>query len=154
MTFRFIEDLDNKKVYVQIENLNNLTTQSIRKGFFALGKDLKITANREILRKPKSGRTYILRTRNGARRRHVASAPGETHANLSGKLRRSLSWQVSGSTQLEFGYGVGKDAPVYGKFLENGTRRMDPRPSLANAIRETNRNGEVYFKEEFKKLIK
>ena len=60
-------------------------------------------------------------------------------------LRRSLSWRVVGDI-LEFGYGAKNDnAPKYAKFLEFGTRNMEPRPTLDNAITATQRNAETAF---------
>ncbi len=146
MSVSFQEDYRNRVVYAHIDNLANMTDRSIRQGFFQLGRDLKQTANAEILRKPKHGRTYIIRSPSGRKRRHVASAPGETHANITGKLRRSLQWQVHGAKSLEFGFGINNPAPVYGKWIEHGSRRMKPRRSLWNAIEATNRNAERYFK--------
>ena len=149
--FDFKEDFQNRKVYIKIAGLRDMTRRSIRHGFFALGKDLKLTTNKDILRKPKSGRTYIRVDRAGRRRRHVASAPGETHANLTGKTRRSLSWQVYGFKSMEFGYGVsGPPAPDYAEALEFGGKN-EPRPSLQNNINAVNRNSEIYFTERFGK---
>jgi hypothetical protein len=138
---------NNRKVFVQIDRLEERTTRSIRQGWFKLGKDLKQTANKEILKRPKGGRTYIRRTRGGRRRRHVASAAGETHANMTGKLRRSIGWRVSGSKYMEFGYGVarGEFAPDYANAIENGSRTILARPSLRNTINSTQRNAERYF---------
>lgn len=154
MSFKFVEDINNKKVYVKINDLEDLTRQSIRRGFFLLAQNLKRTANTNILKKPKSGRLYIKRNKGGARNRHRASAPGETHANETGKLRRSLGWIVSGSQKMEFGYGVDKPAPDYAKFVEDGTFKMAPRPSLAIAVKQTNRNAELYVSDMFRKLTK
>jgi hypothetical protein len=142
------EDRQNRQVYFRVDQLGPRTAQGIREGFFDLGKDLKAVADKEILRKPKRGRTYLVRGPSGRRRRHVASAPGETHANLSGKLRRSMGWRVQGASSLEFGYGVGYQAapaPDYAAFVEEGTRRMAKRPSLGNAVNATTRNAERYF---------
>ena len=154
MALEFVQDPRNRLVFTKIEQIPELTRRSIRQGWFMLGRDLKQTASKEILRKPKGGRTYIVRTAGGRRRRHVASAPGETHANLSGKARRSLGYQVSGYQSMEFGYGVDKDAPDYVGFLEDGTARMAARPSLLNAINATTRNAENYFNNEFNRLVK
>jgi len=154
MSVQFKEDPKNKVVYAKIENLGKITSRSIRQGFFMLGKDLKRTANKNILSKPKGGKVYIARTRSGRRRRHRASAPGESHANRSGMLRRSLGWKVNGSKSMEFGYGVDKPAPDYGKFVEDGTFKMKPRPSLAIAVKQTNRNSELYVGQMFEKLTR
>lgn len=147
----------NERVFTELGNLMGSTRRSVRQAWFALGKDLKDEANKEIKRKPKSGRVYRVKSRSGRRRRHVASAPGETHANLTGKLRRSLSWQVHGHHSMDFGYGVSTTAakamPRYGPFVEFGTRRMDPRPSINNAINVTQRTAEQEFLANMKREV-
>lgn len=144
----------NATVFIRLLQTGKLTRRAIRQSWFEVGRDLKASANTEILRKPKGGRTYYIRGPSGRRRRHVASAPGETHANLSGRLRRSIGWQVHGWRSMEFGYGVDKPAPVYGKFVENGTGKIKPRPSLGNAVRDIDRNATAYFNRNFKNVIK
>lgn len=146
---RIIPDSNNGRVFIQIRNLTEITERSIRHGFFQMGKDLRKTASDEILRRPKSGRVYVIRTRSGRRRRHVASAPGETHANLSGTLRRSIGWHVTGHRRLEWGYGVDKPAPEYGRAIEHGSSRIQPRPSLRNAMNAIERNATNYFNQSF-----
>jgi HK97 gp10 family phage protein len=144
-------DRMNETVFARIRGGEVATRRSIRRAFFELGKDLKAEANREILRRPKHGRTYIVRGRSGRPRRHVASAPGETHANLSGRLRRSISWKVHGDERMEFGYGVSTTdanaAPEYDLFVEYGTSRMAARPSLRNAIDATQSHVERDFQD-------
>jgi len=124
----------DKRVIEKLIGLDNRTKQGIRQGMFDSGHDLIRTASKEILRKPKSGNVYFIRDKSGRRRRHVASAPGETHANLTGATRRSLSFQIKGTTSFEFGYGVsaGKNAPDYASDLES------TRPSIQNAIASEN----------------
>lgn len=128
----------NKKHLATLARTEKIVRISIRHAWFELGKNLKSEANQEILRRPKSGRVYVVRDPSGRRRRHVASASGETHANLSGRLRRSISWKVHGEDSMVFGYGVsvtGKNkSPRYDEYVEFGTRNMGPRPSLENAI--------------------
>lgn len=144
---KWIEDRRNARVNELLDDATVNIKRTIRQGFFQLGKDLKITANKEILRRPKKGRVYYIRTRGGRSRRHVASAPGETHANITGALRRSIGWVVAGSESLTFGYGVDPrgPAPDRAEWLEFGTTRMKARPSLQNAMKDTERNAEVYF---------
>lgn len=133
------EDRWNGLVYKRVQQTVPKIKQHLRKDMFAYLRDLKTEANREILRKPKSGRTYIIRTPGGRRKRHVASAPGESHANLSGATRRSLSWKVFGWDRAQFGYGVSTNAsnvaPVWAPYLEGGTRNAAARPSIGNAVR-------------------
>jgi HK97 gp10 family phage protein len=146
MSFKFKQDRQNRVVFPKIEDTGKTFRGAIRQTWFSLAVDMKDEANREILRTPKGGRTYLVRRRRGARpRRHVASAPGETHANMFGDLRKSLSWKVSGAHTLEFGYGVTGSAPRYARYVEFGTSRMAERPSLDNAINATQRNAEQHF---------
>ena len=135
-----------ESVFLSLEGIEGGFRKAIRKGFIALGRDLKAEADREILRKPKRGRVYFVRSRSGRPRRHVASAPGETHANLSGDLRRSIQWRTFGD-ELLFGYGIRDNSePLYAPFVEFGTSRMAARPSLANAVNVTQREAEVNFR--------
>ncbi len=131
----------SRRVIEKLIGLDNLTKQGIRQGMFDSGHGLIKNASTEILRKPKSGHTYFIRDKAGRVRRHVASAPGETHANLTGTTRRSLSFKLAGVTSFEFGYGVsgGVEAPDYAEELES------TRPSLQNAIRSENQNMIQHF---------
>ena len=117
--------------------------RSLRQAWFAAGDDLKAEADRAVLANDKKGRLYIIK-RGGRRRKHRASAPGQSHANLSGALRRSIGWKVRGR-DLEFGYGVTRVKVPYASFLEDGTSRMQPRPTLANAVKAMTRNIEQHL---------
>ncbi|MCW8929394.1 MAG: hypothetical protein OQL19_04035 [Gammaproteobacteria bacterium] len=131
-------------VFLKLETVNKATLFATRKAWFKVGKDLKATANREILKKPRQGRLYILRYAGGRKRRHRASRPGEYHANMTGALRRSMQWKVKGF-DLNFGYGVAnKKAPKYAPWVEKGTKRMAARPSLKNAIDANMKNAEQH----------
>ncbi len=139
MSFRVIDAHGNERVFGQIEGLPTITRKAMRRCWYAFGKDLKAEASKEIMRRPKSGRVYLIRTKSGRLRRHVASKPGETHANFSGAMRRSLSWKVTGFDSLEFGFGVSTgphDAPPHTRAIEFG--RLDglieERRSARNAI--------------------
>ncbi len=122
------------KFFRDLEETELKTRRAIRMMWFDLGDDLLKNAQAEILRKPKGGRVYLIRGRGGRVRRHRASAPGETHANLSGALRKAVSWKVHGNGEMTFGYGLNRSSPEYDEFVEFGTRRMDARPSLGNAV--------------------
>ena len=119
---RIVGDFKLKEIQIK-------TRRALRKGMYRIGKDLESTLKRDILKKPKSGRTYIRKTANGRRRRHIASAPGETVANRTGNYRNSVGFKV-GQDKIEFGAGV-----EYAGFLENGTPKMGARPSLKNTIK-------------------
>lgn len=145
-------DPQSRTAIVQIQNLSQLTKEGIEYASYTSAKGLQRSVNAAILQKPKGGRTYIRRDKIG-RRRHVASAPGETHANMTGRLRRSLGFKVD-PQQIEFGYGVNKnDAPEYAEFVELGTRKMKPRPSLLNGIKAERRNFQNNYEREIGKRL-
>lgn len=124
----------NSKEFKEMGNLRFKTRNAIRKSWFIFGKTMELHARKEMLRKPKGGRTYFIETRGGVRK-HVASAPGETHANLSGKLRRATSFKVHGSTRMDFGYNFGmKKSPEYDEEVEKGHDNVKPRPSIENTV--------------------
>lgn len=156
MQFGVREDRNNRLVFKEAETLPTKLQQVFRTGFLSYMGALKKRANREILHGPKTGRIYVIRTATGRRKRHRASAPGETHANRSGRLRRSLSWKVYGWQRAAFGYGVAvkasEAAPRYARFVEHGTRKMEPRPSLANAIEKEEVQG--HFDRAFDKVFR
>jgi len=146
-SFRVKGNTFNKRHFRDLGDAEIKTTRAIRQTWFALGEDLKDRSRAEILRKPKSGQTYFLRLR-GRRVRHVASAPGETHANFTGELRKSIGYKIHGNNEMSFGYGITRDAPDYAEFVEFGTRRMAARPSLENAINYTQGNVQRHFTSE------
>lgn len=132
----------NARVFKQINEIEDRTRRGIRQGFFRLGNDLVRTLSEEVLKKNKRGRTYTRKDRIGRRRRHVASAPGQTPANRTGNYRKNAGYQLRGAEQLEFGI---RDGAPYGIFLEEGTRKMAPRPGLTNAVKANERNARTDF---------
>lgn len=128
----------NARVFRELGEVVLRTNRAIRMMWFDLGDELLNRAQTEILKGRKTGRVYLIRGRSagGATRvrRHRSSAPGETHANLSGELRRAVSWKVHGNGDMSFGYGLTRSSPLYDVFVEFGTSRMGARPSLGNAV--------------------
>lgn len=146
-------DTSSRKAVARIKNLGRLTQSGMEYAAYTSGKQLVRATSQEILRKPKGGRVYIRRDSLGRRRRHVASAPGESIANRTGKTRRSLGFVVS-PNKLEFGYGVNKgDAPSYAEFPEFGTSKMQPRPTLQIGIKSQRRNMQNNFEREIGKRL-
>lgn len=148
-------DRNSRKAIAKIRGLNKLTKAGVEHAAWTSAQGLRRATSKEILRRPKGGRVYKSRTGSGARRRHTSSAAGETHANLSGKLRRSLDFKVS-IKEIEFGYGVTKgNAPDYANFVEFGTPggQMKPRPSLQNGIKSQTRNFQANFRREIGKRL-
>lgn len=125
----------NKRSFESAENIAANTAFGIEKAFYFTGKNLISEFNRQVLSKEKSGRLYIRRTRTGARRKHIASGPGETPANRRGMYRKGIDFNVQGAVQLVFGNSV-----EYAGFLEIGTSRMKARPGLSNTIEASERN--------------
>lgn len=141
---------NNPEVFLELEEMEPRTRRAVRQFWFSMARDMKSASNREILYGRKTGNVYRIKRKDGTFRRHQASAPGEVHANLTGKLRRSLSWQVQGVEHMEFGYGVradggGAQAPVYAKFVQWGTSRMEARPSLEFGIEAAQGNAQQHL---------
>lgn len=156
MPVNIIVGKDNLRVEIQIKEMHMRSAKAMRSAFYMLGKDLKATANRLILDKPKGGRFYRI-SRLGRKFTHKASAGGEAPANLSGRLRRSLDYNVIGSDRMEFGYragsGNGSTGVNYGKWLETGTNKMKERPALTLAVKENEKNAIEHFETELKKEL-
>ena len=60
--------ISNAKAFDKINTIKFRTDKAIRETWFSVGQDLKNEANEEIKRRPKSGRTYIIRSKGGRRR--------------------------------------------------------------------------------------
>lgn len=119
-----IQVLSDKRTH---ENLRFTATRipvefrrGIRRGLHEVGDDNKKFL-RKLLNQPgKHGRWYFIHGKW-----HRASAPYEAPAKLTGNLLRSTDYRVRGSKSVEIG-----DQKLYGKFLELGTVKMQPRPHL------------------------
>ena len=125
----------NKKSIDSLKNITANTNFGVQKALYKSGKDIHATFNQEVLAKNKTGRIYIKRDRLGRKRKHQASASGESPANQTGNYRKSAGFHVNGSNELIFGA-----AAEYAGFLELGTSRMEKRPGLGNAISANERN--------------
>lgn len=119
-----------------LRGLEPRTRFGIEKALWRLGKDIHTEFRKQVIAKDKTGRIYVFRTKSGARRRHRASAPGETPANRTGLYRKKFNFNVARADLLE----VTDDAP-YAGYLEEGTRIMKRRPGLGNAVKATQRDG-------------
>lgn len=121
-----VEKGETGKVLVDVGDIKNKFDKGIRDTFFDQGdKNVKYT-RKEILKRNKSGRLYKIKGRL-----HRASAPGEYPANLSGKLRKGIGYKVRGSNSMEFG-----SKEDYSKYLELGTKNMDPREFIGRTVKE------------------
>ena len=161
-------DFKNKEVLIKTKNMADLTMDGVRKGFYELGKLLKKESVALINKKPKSGRLYSI-VKNGIRTIHQASAPGEAPAVITGRLRASVDFEVSGSNTMTFGAknsvtmrastdvvstgGSTQHVIDYPKYLEDGTMKMAARPFLKPAIENNYRNAEVIFEKQIEKSV-
>lgn len=121
--------------YPAAEGIAARTRFGVEKALWQSGKDIKKEFNKQVLAKDKTGRIYFRRTKGGAKRKHQASAPGQTPANRTGTYRKAFDFVVQGHHQLTIG-----DSAPYAGFLETGTSRMKARPGLQNAIRASERD--------------
>ena len=125
----------NRKTFESAEQLVANTKFGIQKALYRTGKELIGSFNQQVLAKNKTGRLYIRKDSIGRRRRHIASAEGESPANRTGAYRRAVGFRVNGSDELIFG-----NSAEYSGFLELGTSRMKARPGLGNSVQENERN--------------
>lgn len=110
-------------------------TKAIRQGFYISGKQLVADLNKDM-KAPKSGKSYrIYKGVSGKLKKsriHIASAPSETPAIITGKFRKSVDFAVRGNRTLEF--GANENAPDYAKFLEEGTSKMEARKPFERMV--------------------
>jgi len=114
---------DFHRFEIAITSLSSNTQRGIRNGWRKIGQELKEELIAET-RKPKTGKLYRIKGKS-----HRASAPGETAARITGRYGRSASY-IPRQDELEFGV-----SSPYGGYLEYGTKHMEPRPGLQNAIK-------------------
>jgi hypothetical protein len=154
---QFKEDSKNRAAYLKIEKLTHETFRAIRQAYYRIGKNLSRHLNEKMLEKPKHGRTYYFKkakiSKYGpafTRKKHIASAPHEYPANMTGAMRKSRAFIVSGHTQLEFGLKV-----PYAKYIEDGTPggQLVARKPLRRSFEDTKGNARTYFEEEIKKAL-
>ena len=157
MSFSITPAKYNRRMNSLLITLAPATRRGIREGFYGLGFGMKKLAKENILKGPKTGRIYRIRGR-----RHQASAPGESPANLTGNLQRSVGFDVRGSDTMEFGYrvhGRGAGSAAYGRRLELGGTsstgvRIAKRPNLAKVVAGSQAAAARYFETAIRSEIK
>ena len=125
-------DSNSFKFVDSAENIATNTHFGIEKAFWQSGKDITAEFSKQVLAKNKTGRLYVIRGR-----KHRASAPLETPANLTGNYRKSVGFKVNQGTTPQLTIG---NSAEYAGFLELGTSRMIKRRGLRNAIRASERD--------------
>ena len=143
---------NHDRLILAINDIAGSTEKGARQGLYKVGRILKATANKNILEKPKAGKTYFIRRgRSGRRFKHVASAAGESFANKSGAARKTLGFDVRGSSSVEFGFRRNA-ATDYVSILEN--EKQLNRPTLKIAIKQNQRNAVKLLEDEIRKAMK
>lgn len=140
-----IPDPMNRRVELQLRNLDNITVRGTRQAFYQIGRLAIRTINDEVLRKPRRGRVYKYKGR-----KHRASVAGHAFANRSGEARKTRGFDVRGAQELEFGFRQDDDT-IYTKYLEDGTRKMGSRPTVGIASRQTQGRAVTIMEKELKK---
>lgn len=148
MSFEFKADPANRQILIDLGNSSQGVRRGIRQGFWHLARELRKDAQQAITKGPKTGVLY--RPRGGKRRRR-RSAPGEAPANQTGTLRKSVGFEIKGTESMVFGY---RDSAPYGKFLEEGTSKMAPRPNLKTQVDKSEKSAQQHFEREIAKALK
>ena len=142
MTIRIKPIKTTKRVIAAMPREVHKHQQGIENGLHVIGGVVQDRIQQLIKEGPKTGRVYRYRGRD-----HQASAPGEAPANRSGRLAKSVNYNVHGPFQME----VGESAP-YAGYLEDGTGKIKPRPHVFRAITETQGDAVRIFYDEVKKV--
>ena len=134
-----IPDTRNKQIEFQLKNAKVHMLKYIRTALFEIGAENTQLIKKYIYRPPKTGRFYRYYYSPGKFRWHQASAPGESPANRSGKLARSITYNVHGSLEVEL---VSTLDEKYPKYLEDGTPGglIKPRPYFLRAVNAKRRD--------------
>lgn len=110
--------------------------KALRLALNEIGSELVNKIANYIFRPPKTGRIYIFRGR-----KHQASAPGQSPANRTGRLARSIDYKVRSYSEMVFGAKA-----FYGGYLEHGTHnddgswRIQPRPYIIRGFNAVKKN--------------
>lgn len=121
----------NEKYHSKINTARERTChdENIRKALKTHGNEVKKELVTVLTTGSRTGRVYSYR---GSK--HIASAPGEAPASRSGKLAKGFRYKSS-HNQLTVGNVVfSREGAPYSLFLEEGTRKMKPRPFFQNTI--------------------
>jgi len=134
---------DLNKIGKELLNSIKNIPDSITKELVIGANDIRNTIILSMKNTLKTGRSY-----KRGEKKHIASSPGNPPAIDSGELIRSIFYDVR-KTEMEVEVGNLAGAP-YGRFLEEGTEKMEARPWLAPAVDECkkgiiNKVGETAF---------
>lgn len=107
------------------------------------GRSLQRYARNLLTDEPKAGRIYNFPSLGISN--HLASAPGQAPANLTGELRRSIKYSLLGKVDIAFGSTV-----PYGRILEKGGingrgHYIAPRPYLSRTFKDIRVAAIIYY---------
>lgn len=153
MSITFTLTPRTKSAVLQAKNLGKISQKSLKNALFKIGNYFKEYAEKDLLYKPKSGKKYKVKI-DGVIMAHTASKAGEPPANMTGRLKNSLAFNVTGSNEIRFGAGGEDSGVIYAKFLELGTKKMAKRPFLVKSINDNARNVVVTIQSELQKELK
>lgn len=88
--------------------------------------DVLVEQSKENMDEISNGRVYVIGGKT-----HIASKAGDSPNNLSGELKNTIRYDISGNI-LEF--GAGNETINYAKYLEKGTQRIKVRPNYTKTI--------------------
>ena len=107
-----------------------LVEEACRRALFEAGIRGKKDLLDGLTREGKSG--VLARDKNGVL--FHRSAPGQFPSLDSGRLRKTVDYEVRGSLEMELGAGDSTEATKYAEYLEQGTSKMAPRPYVKPTI--------------------
>ena len=123
-TLNWVSYADNVENYLFIDAMSSKMQIGARRGLNTACKNIVKTTKENIKNPPKTGKKYPnLRVRS--------SKAGEYPANQTGKLRRSVGYQLQGTTRAFIGAGA-----YYAQYLAFGTRKMAKRAFIGTVINE------------------
>lgn len=123
-TVDFVSYADNVENYLYIDVLSDKMAIGARRGLNSASKNIVKITKDAIKNPPKTGIKYPnLRVRS--------SRAGEFPANQTGKLRRSVGYQLQGVTRSFIGANA-----HYARYLAFGTRKIEKRAFIGNVIKD------------------
>jgi len=115
------------KIGKELESAGKEFSNPVTRELVVGANEIRNTIILSMRNTPQTGRKYRRGKSGGI---HIASSPGNPPAIDSGELLRSIVYDVR-DMEVEIGNEAG--AP-YGRFLEEGTKKMEARPWLAPAV--------------------
>ena len=130
------------------QRLSAAMEKEVAAALYAGGLMVEANAKQKIMRGPKTGRTY--KVRSVVRQ---ASAPGEAPANQTGRLVNSITVEAQPSRKRVL-VKAGGGAVEYAAMLEFGTAEMKARPFFAPALKEETPNIKARLRKGVEKAAK